>query len=324
MDLKTASLTIDLKTATNDQSTGQESQWVQLLPPGQFAARDGRGPWKVENAAAIIENTRQYAGKNSLPVDYEHQIDLAPKNGQPAPAAGWIVGLKTDEQGIWGLVNWTDKAIAYLKAKEYKYLSPVFSYSKDGGIVRILRAALTNNPALEMTALAKADDSTETAESGSELNEIKVLLGLTEDTGKEVLIEKLKTLKAQAGNDGFVALGEFQRVESELGGIKEKIAKAKEEKALAKVEDAIQHRIFPESLKEWGVSMCRFDEDGFDEFLNRFGAILKIALTMQTSRLTAEEKAFLDAPANQNPNPEILSRLGLSEDDINRYGDKPA
>ena len=314
MTTHTTTLTIDLKTQPHDGDE-QAGQWVHLLPTGKFSARDGRGPWHVDDPAHIIENTRLYAGQNSLPVDYEHQIDLAAKNGQPAPAAGWIVGLKADEQGIWGLVNWTDKAVAYLKAKEYRYLSPVISYSKDGGIVRILRAALTNNPALELTALAKSQEPEESA-TATDLTEIKALLGLAEETSKADLIETLKTLQASSKLEGYVPLGDFKRVESELDSLRH----SNEEKtALAKVEAAIHENFLPESLKEWGVSMCRHDESGFDEFLNSIKVIYGFMCATQTSRLTAEEKALLNAPQHQTPH-EIFTALGHSQDDIKRYG----
>jgi phage I-like protein len=44
-----------------------------------------------------------------------------------------------------------------VKEKKYRYVSPVFEHSKDGKVERILRAALTNNPALiNLPALAAA------------------------------------------------------------------------------------------------------------------------------------------------------------------------
>jgi len=40
-------------------------------------------------------------------------------------------------------------------AREYRYVSPVFQFDpKDGSVTRLLRAGLTNNPNLHLTAIA--------------------------------------------------------------------------------------------------------------------------------------------------------------------------
>ena len=41
-----------------------------------------------------------------------------------------------------------------LKAREYRYLSPVFFHTRDGVVTRMEGAGLTNYPALDMPALA--------------------------------------------------------------------------------------------------------------------------------------------------------------------------
>ncbi len=132
----------------------QAEQWIHIMPSGEFSGRDGRGPWAMHNADAVVAASMSFAGKKPIPVDYDHQIDMATKNGQPAPAAGWIKQLQVRADGLWGLIEWTSKASAHLAAKEYRYLSPVFNHTPSGEVTRVLRAALTNNPALELTALA--------------------------------------------------------------------------------------------------------------------------------------------------------------------------
>ncbi|NOT13742.1 MAG: hypothetical protein HOP23_18275 [Methylococcaceae bacterium] len=327
MTINTASLTIDLKTQIDDGNNEPKNQWIQLLPLGQFAARDGRGPWTVTDANEVIDNTAQYLGKNPMPVDYEHQIDNSPKNGQPAPAAGWIVGLKADTQGIWGLVNWTDKALNYIKAKEYKYLSPVFNFHQENGeVTRLLRAALTNNPALEMTAIAKTQEPERATRTNTELNEIKHILGISNTASKYELLATLKTLQTEAKHDGYVPLGEFKSIESELHA---HIKKAEEGTALARVEFAIAEGSFPSSFKDWGVSMCRANETEFNYFLAQTKILYGILKTMPTERLTVEERAFLDANNSSQPSSlgdteqkQILTALGLSQDDLKKYGEK--
>lgn len=132
--------------------------WVHLMPigPVRTRAHDGRAPWAVRDAAGVVAATRALG--LPLPVDYEHQTDLAASNGRPAPAAGWIVAFEARADGIFGQVEWTARARAMIAAGEYRYLSPVFQF--DGAsreVKRILRAGLTNDPALFVKAVAEVD-----------------------------------------------------------------------------------------------------------------------------------------------------------------------
>lgn len=321
--MKTTSLTLELKT---DSAAENNKQWVHLLPSGTFRARDGRGPWSVTDSDAVIEATKKFAGKNQLPIDFEHQLDLSAKNGQPAPAAGWIEALQSRTNGIWGLVSWTKKSAAFLKNKEYKYLSPVISYTPDGEVTRIMRAALTNNPALEMTALAKSEDEINQEENpesteSNEFSKLAEILGLDESATLEDITQAIQNLltaknSVEPSPLEYVKLGEFTKVVTEL-------QKTNENTLLAKVDDAINKNLLPASLKSWGVSMCRADSGAFDDFLKRIGVIYGFMQTCQTDRLTVEERALLEGDmTNSSSDNDILSNLGLSQDDFKKYGDK--
>ena len=52
-------------------------------------------------------------------------------------------------QGVFALVDWTKRAQDHIAAEEYLYISPVFTYDKQGRPQDILHAALTNDPALD-------------------------------------------------------------------------------------------------------------------------------------------------------------------------------
>ncbi|TCS62578.1 phage protease [Varunaivibrio sulfuroxidans] len=127
--------------------------WIKLMPAGAIDAADGR-KWRVADPAAVAAASDAAI---DLVIDYEHQTDFSPKNGQPAPAAGWIKRIEGRPDGVWARVEWTDRARAHLAAKEYRYLSPTFEIDKKGDVRRIIRAALTNNPAIhDLPALAGA------------------------------------------------------------------------------------------------------------------------------------------------------------------------
>ena len=164
---------------------GAAPEWVQLMPAGDLSARDGRR-WKLTDAAAVVEASRSRAGATDLVFDYGHQTDYARENGQPAPAAGWIRELQARADGIWGRVEWTERAAASIKAREFRYVSPTFQHTKAGVVTEVLRAALTNNPALDLPALAQRTKNDDDPNGGGTMHEqlkrILAKLGLKPDS----------------------------------------------------------------------------------------------------------------------------------------------
>ncbi|PIW30406.1 MAG: hypothetical protein COW30_02540 [Rhodospirillales bacterium CG15_BIG_FIL_POST_REV_8_21_14_020_66_15] len=178
-------------------------EWIHLMTPGQLNARDGRR-FQLDDAVAVVRDS--LARSANLVVDYEHQTDLAEKNGQPAPAAGWIKDLSVRPDGIWGRVEWTAKAADMIRAREYRFLSPTFTHAKTAPhqVRIILRAALTNNPALELTALATNQDGDPEMDKfllalvkalglGADVNQDQILAALTEKLGGLAQLTTLAT-----------------------------------------------------------------------------------------------------------------------------------
>ena len=198
---------------------------VQLLPAGKFRAMDGRPKdaphWFIDAALAAGIIAQLDGRDNRLVIDYEHQSLLAADNGQPAPASGWFRQLEWREgDGLYAVdVEWTARATTMIEAKEYLYISPVFSYDKKtGAVMAILNAALTNNPALdgmdEVAVQAAARFLTETQESLAMdmeelLNNIRWMLNLpTLATPEEVTAELQKAVDLiKAGNPETAAAG---------------------------------------------------------------------------------------------------------------------
>ncbi len=298
-------------TLATEPTAVPNEQWVHLLPAGRFGGRDGRGPWKVTNPAAVIAATRAYAGKTQLAVDYDHQADYAARNGKPAPAAGWIKGLQARSDGIWGLVNWTQRAAEHLRAKEYRYLSPVMNHTRDGTVTRLLRAALTNAPNLELTALASARGTMDTCD----LTGLRQLLELPDDADIDAITQAVKELmtarQSAADPTQFVPIGDFQRVVSEYQRVNQGMTLQAAEQT---VDRAVGAGVLPPFLKEWGVSLCTVNKPAFDNFLKKTGPavhrLFETSLasagpppgTTQNGRLSEGQRA-------------VCSAMGISEAD---------
>jgi len=148
-----AGVALAVAACSSTLSSGNE---LQLLPAGQFKARDGRPTdapcWYLDAALAQVLINAAAARQTPYVTDYEHQTLLAKKTGNPAPAAGWFSKLEWREGvGLFAIdVKWTDRASAMIEADEYKFISPVIGYDKTTGAVTALyMAAITNDPAID-------------------------------------------------------------------------------------------------------------------------------------------------------------------------------
>ncbi|WP_172821941.1 phage protease [Magnetospirillum sp. XM-1] len=147
---------------------GGAPEWVKLLPYGTFAGRDGRGPYTLsgpDHAAQVIAASTAYQKGADLPFDYEHQAQLAAKNGQPVIASGWGKALEARPDGLYARIDWTETAAARLAAKECRYISPAFTHDPQGRVLRIVGGGLVAMPNLEIPALAHQDPAGQQGES---------------------------------------------------------------------------------------------------------------------------------------------------------------
>ena len=193
---------------------------IQLFPAGPFKARDGRpadveaGHWIIDSEIAARVLAKAAARATDFVVDYEHQTLNSEKNGLPAPAAGWIKGVDLEwreGQGLFATApEWTDKGAAFIKAREYRYLSPVFTYdTRTGAVLELRHVAITNDPALDgmdslpAQAAARfqlADPAAPSVEEkqGVKREQLIALLGLASDASDEDIQTALTTVKGNA------------------------------------------------------------------------------------------------------------------------------
>lgn len=190
---------------------------IQVLPAGEFRAYDGRphdvDTWRMDAATARRLQNWMAARGRDLAVDYDHHILTTATTGQKALASGWIKRLEWREgEGLFGVVDWTAAARSHIAAKEYRYISPVFTYDEQGYPLALLHVALTNDPALDgmdevrLAAASRAAAgialggalSSPPAQSIKECNmdellkALFALLGLADDASEEDALAALK------------------------------------------------------------------------------------------------------------------------------------
>lgn len=173
--------------------SGEAPEWIQLMPIGPAVdGRDGRA-WTMPDPDAVVR-----ASELPMVLDWEHSTEVKAPKGEEAPAAGWITALDVVREesagrtpGIWGRVEWTPRGASSVRDHEYRYLSPVFQFSKGTTeVLRLLNAALTNRPNLELTALNGRESRQETnhAMTPEQLKALCAALGLPPDSSVETIL----------------------------------------------------------------------------------------------------------------------------------------
>lgn len=310
---------------------GTVPEWVHLIPAGAFTGRDGRGPYTLD-AQAVLTAFKGWGA--DLSIDYEHQSINAQENGQPAPAAAWVKALEVRDGGIWGRVEWTERARQYLTSLEYRYLSPVFDYDTTGRVFRLVGAALTNNPNLYLTALNRREGVSSHSTQGAStvdlnylLERVKNMLNLpTLATPEEVAAEldKFKALLAAPATAAMrqalalpetAGLPEILRAaharvgaepdparyvpRAEYERVANSLSQLQAGQAEAQVEGQVRAamaagKVAPASA-DWARDYCRRDPDGFASFV----ASAPVVVPGAAQASHAQGKA----PATTAPNP---------------------
>ncbi|HBC3420728.1 TPA: hypothetical protein KD882_003059 [Vibrio parahaemolyticus] len=168
-------------TAICNDIGGKAPDWVQVLPGGpDIKGIDGRS-WIMRNPNAIIYAFEKM--KVPMVIDYEHGQEVKAPNGEEAPAAGWIEKLELRDGQIWAKVDWTKKAADAINNREYRFLSPAFSYDQNSKeIISLSSVGLTNKPNLVMQALNNRNSTDEKS-----WEDISKALGVKVNSSSDVL-----------------------------------------------------------------------------------------------------------------------------------------
>lgn len=308
------------------------SRDVQLLPAGKFAPRDGRknpdgtaAEWAIsdEQGRKLAADLNAASAQNKFLFDYEHQTLNAEQNGQPAPAAGWATKFEwRDGVGLFALeVEWTERALAYIKAGEYRYISPVFAARKNGSeVLRVLHASLVNQPALagmqdvaEKFAAKFLSDEPGSSSNPTEssMKAIALLLGLPADATEDQIAAKIQALTASvaAGATEVTALKAkvttadttVTALQTELNTLKASIA-AGERDAL--IEQALKDGKLAPAAKEWAKTLTIEALKGF----------IAVAPAITPGAQSGGKGPQGSGPLTDEVK-EVCRMLGISEDD---------
>ena len=249
-------------------SEGGAPEWAELLPAGPvLKGRDGR-TWRVNDVALLVADFAP-----PFVVDYEHGQDKLAVNGQEAPAAGWVEQLEARDGAIWGRVDWTPRAREAIAAREYRFISPAFTYSPaDGSVHALIGASLVNRPNFVMTAL--------NAQESSMLKDIAAALGLTEAATSPEIVTAIGALKvAMALNAQQPDLARFvPRADYELALNRATTAEAKiaadgkaahETKVAAAIDGAVHAGKVAPASKDYYLVTCATAEGlaNFEKFV---------------------------------------------------------
>lgn len=301
MDIKYIFLSNSLPFEESGYSPQMSRKLVKLLPLG--LVHSTKGDFLVDHESFRSIRNRFMERQLQIPIDYEHQT----LQDVQAPAAGWIKNIVLRNDGIYGDVDWTDRAADYLKNREYRYLSPVIQIQRNTRrAVELHSAALTNTPVIDaISPIARTDKPNggegnaeqENIEGGSKgtLAELAALLQLDpsatiEDVYQAVaaLLEGQEALKLKA--DAY----QFEIARTKADGVVLEAMKA--------------GKILP-FQRDWAFQSAMDDMDSFNLWLKTAPQVVPMGEV---------------CPENLSQTQRHRSRahelMGLSTEDITKYG----
>ncbi len=313
-------------------------QEVKILPLGRVQSMKGTFEVDDESCRTIMA---QFKGRHlDLVIDYEHQT----LKDVQAPAGGWIKDIYKGDDALVAKVEWTPKAQEYLKNREYRYLSPVVTVRrKDRKAIGLHSVALTNTPAIDgMFAIVNSAgfpageiDDPQGGEDMEFLKALAAMLGLpetaTEEDVKNAVDALMKKGTEVVANSTILSMlglendaktedvtGKIQQmknggdVAAELAALKQQIAKKDADEAVTL---ALKEGKISAAQKEWASQYALKDPEGFSGFLEKASPVVPMG-KLGADQLAIHKKGEVDSL--------VLKNLGMSKEDIEKYGDKEA
>lgn len=264
---------------------------IQIVPIGEFEDSEGVKFKITPDEIANIVKTKG-GQTNDIVLDYEHQT----LDGVQAPAAGWIKTLvDKGTEGLWAIVEWTNRAKEYLQNKEYRYLSPVLLSVEvdENGYYRpneLHSVALTNTPQIDgmvpLISKLNLQEKNMTEEKtiekviGKIPEGIPELLGLQSDAGLKEVTARLLALKQKAE---AVSLEEYE-------ALKEKLL---EKEVNEVVSVALKDGKIKAEKKDWAMKFAKKDLETFKLFIEEAPVVVQMSRVVDNHK--PEEKLHTEA-----------------------------
>ncbi|MDR2377382.1 MAG: phage protease [Puniceicoccales bacterium] len=144
-------------------------RWLRLSAYGHYPHPQGLQCIDRAAAQAMVEHFKSFRGRlrrrfGGLPVYIGHPDDpqLRQQPGhQDTRAYAWIQNLEAREDGLHGLVKWSDAGLELLRNAFFKFLSPRWEMQAVGPgqfrPIRLLSLGLTNHPNIPGDAIANQE-----------------------------------------------------------------------------------------------------------------------------------------------------------------------
>lgn len=295
--------------------TNEIPKSVQLFRTGTFYHSEYG---KFDITRAVLQDLKKNFDAQvrgiDLAIDYKHENEDI--------AAGWIkdIQLSDDGQELWADVDWTKRGQAVLSEKEFRYLSPEFTFQyEDNETLKkfgptLLGAGLTNRPTIKKMAPVVELSEYKINEENKKMDENQIACGdpmtmSPEDMAKqspEQLLGMLQSLMAKYKE----MMGSKDKLEVEMSDIKK-------EKELTE-----KKSVFTKMLSEGRA--CKAQEQAYLD-----GDMVKFAELAQAIKLgevgtqitTTDPTPKFETKADAEKEVSRLAALALSEKKFKTMGD---
>jgi phage I-like protein len=192
---------VALSAGITGRDASSRTTWIDVGPKGEWAGH-ADGPFVLDDATfdSIIKHFKKR--KSAPQVDYGHG-SLFEMDGQPRPAAGYILDLAIENNRLWAKVEFTKRAANYIRAGEYRFCSGVFCWnvtdteSGDSVYAILDSIALTNRPFIDgqnPIMLSHIPSNKRILNTMNKAKLLEALAGLDDETSEEKVMEKLKEM----------------------------------------------------------------------------------------------------------------------------------
>ncbi len=300
---------------------------VRLFRAGANRTRKGTFTFDEQSARAVPAAFAEW-GVDRLSFDYAHAMlrgASAPDPSEAGKAAGWFKPEVRNGE-LWAAdIEWTPKADAAIRAREFRFVSPAVAHDKDMRVLELLNVALTNIPAtkdlpplvLDDTAVAHEPEHREDTDT---MKGLLALLGLSADASEERALGALDALKREvtelheltgktgaealgtvrAWRDGHAKVAALEAERDELRGIE-----------LARlIDDATKAGKLTPAQKPWAQEYGAASLKGLRAYLDAAPVVRKLDEERKApeggavaSALSADERA-------------VIAQLGIKEDEF--------